>query len=301
MAPCHPPSRIHRTHTLQLVSIWFFRRHHHYCRRRSSSKVVQLFAHSSRERQYKVREPTNDLWLWNFMKFWVFATMASWCVCEFHYRVTFDCGAVQLSVSLNTNAHTYIYSFAGRATNWTSCKNHCRLYSVVGYYSNSGEREMGAPTHSSSGDTIRASGTPNPCRTTQNAIVLKTAKSEYESAVKSFVWCLVAQSCEPVNRSIGPLAMDEKKNQYLRMRRIKWIMCRLHQNVDILFEQTTVRFTSNWNIYWTEYGCCNNGIDTVRGWDRKIAHTTAKLYQRNSVDFYAPTTWEIQNQNSANA
>lgn len=70
---------------------------------------------------------------------------------------------------------------------------------------------MGAPTHSSSGDTIRASGTPNPCRTTQNAIVLKTAKSEYESAVKSFVWCLVAQSCEPVNRSIGPLAMDEKK------------------------------------------------------------------------------------------
>lgn len=81
----------------------------HYRRRgRSSSKVVQLFAHSSRA---TIQNLCADKWfmILNFMKFEFLPRRGAWCVYAFCYTVTFGCGAVQLSVSLNTNAPIYIY------------------------------------------------------------------------------------------------------------------------------------------------------------------------------------------------
>lgn len=62
--------------------------------------------------------------------------------------------------------------------------------------------------------------------------------------------------------------------------RMEWIMPRLHQMVDILYEATTVHFTCNWNIYQTEYGCWNNDIDTTRTKKMRNPQTTAKMNRR---------------------
>lgn len=147
---------------------------------------------------------------------------------------------------------------------------------------------------------VRASDTPHPCHNSDCAIVRrnypnvdsKTGKAITISPPPKLRFghnsANSARSRRPLHRKMKII----NSTVGYECTRMEWIMPRLHQMVDILYEATTVHFTCNWNIYQTEYGCWNNDIDTTRTKNAKSANDGKNESANCDADSRVFITWK---------